>query len=92
MPLKDFSSLLMVTLRRGDHKRDHWIVDFEANGHVCNDPKWLLNPIDLSNKDLYLCLVDGKKKLRLKLLEMSISSSIKETLSSGESLVQQSSI
>ena len=29
--------------------------------HVCNDFKWLLNLIDLSNKDLHLCLVDGKK-------------------------------
>ena len=44
-----------------DHNRDCWIMDYGANGHICINPKWLLNPIVLSNKDLHLCLVDGKK-------------------------------
>ena len=30
-----------------DHNRDLWIMNFGANAHVCNDLKWLLNPIDL---------------------------------------------
>ena len=58
------SERLLATIddpESGDHNRDHWIVDFEANVHVCNDTKWLLNPIDLSNKDVHVCLVDKKK-------------------------------
>ena len=48
-------------IESSDHNRDRWIVDSGANAHVCNDLKWLLNPIDLSNGYLHLCLVDGKK-------------------------------
>ena len=44
-----------------DHNKDHWIMNFVANAHVCNDPKWLLNHIYLSNEDVHLCLVNGKK-------------------------------
>ena len=44
-----------------DHNRDSWIVDSRANAHVYNDLKWLLSPIDLSNEDLHLRLVDDKK-------------------------------
>ena len=44
-----------------DHNRDRWIMDSGGNAHVYNDPKWLLNPVDLSNKEVHVCLVDGKK-------------------------------
>ena len=36
-----------------DHNRDRWIVDSGANAHVCNDPKWLLNLVDLSNEEVH---------------------------------------
>ena len=37
-------------------------MDSRANAHAYNNPKWLLNnPIDLSNKEVHICLVDGKK-------------------------------
>ena len=45
----------------GDHNKDCWIVDPGANAHVCNDPKWLLNLVDLSNEEVHVRLVDGKK-------------------------------
>ena len=60
MPLQDFSAI-DGHAELSDHNRDRWIMDFGANAHVCNDLKWLLNPIDLSNEDLHLCLVDEKK-------------------------------
>ena len=41
-------------------------MDSEANAHVCNNLKWLLNPIDLFNEDLHLCLVDRKEKKKVK--------------------------
>ena len=44
-----------------DHNRDRWIMNFVANVHVCNDPKWLLNHFYLSNEDVHLHLVDGEK-------------------------------
>ena len=44
-----------------DHNKDCWIVDSGATVHVCNDPKWLLNPTDPRNEDLHLYLVNGKK-------------------------------
>ena len=44
-----------------DHNKDRWIMDSRANAHVCNDPKWLLNPVDLSNEEVHICLVDEKK-------------------------------
>ena len=37
-------------------------MDSRANAHAYNNPKWLLNnPIDLSNKEVHICLVNGKK-------------------------------
>ena len=44
-----------------DHNRNCWIMDFGANVHVCNNPKWLFNPIDLFNEYVYAHLVDGKE-------------------------------
>ena len=45
--------------KSSDHNRDRWIVDSRANVYVCNDLKWLFNPIDLSNEDVHVHLVDG---------------------------------
>ena len=59
-----FESLLAAIndhAESSDHNRDRWIVDSKANTHVCNDPKWLLNLVDLSNKEFHVRLVDGKK-------------------------------
>ena len=36
-------------------------MNFVANAHVCNDPKWLLNHFYLSNEDVHLHLADGEK-------------------------------
>ena len=44
-----------------DHNRDRWIVHSVANAHVCNDPKWLRDPVDLSNEEVHVHLIDGKK-------------------------------
>ena len=43
------------------HNRDRWIVDYEANGHVCDNTKWLLNPVDLFNEEVHICLPNEKK-------------------------------
>ena len=44
-----------------DHNRDCWIMDSGANTHVSNDPKWLLNPVDLTDVKIHTRLADGKK-------------------------------
>ena len=36
-----------------DHNRDHWIMDSRANMHVCNDPKSLLNLVDLTDVEVH---------------------------------------
>ena len=61
MPLGDFFATINDHIESSDHNKDRWIVDSGANVHVCNDPKWLLNPIDLSNEEVHRCLVDRKK-------------------------------
>ena len=54
--------------------------------HVYNDPKWLLNPIDLIDVEVHARLADGKK-VRIESFGDVYSNSIKAALQVGESLV-----
>ena len=44
-----------------DRNRDHRIVDSGANMLICNNPKWLLNPVDFTDVEVYARLTDRKK-------------------------------
>ena len=61
-------------------------MDSGANTHVYNDPKWLLNPIDLIDVEVHARLADGKK-VRIESFGDVYSNSIKAALQLGESLV-----
>ena len=53
MPLRVFFATINDHAESSGHNKNRWIMDSGANNHVCNDPKWILNHVDLTDVEVH---------------------------------------